>query len=94
MARKEKSPKVEDVARYAGPFTAEMTVLIQKIMDEAPRKDEGVALYAMLKSIAVVWLTMIRQMEVDYDTACELFDKTWDEIDYVQAIVNLEGTIQ
>ena len=62
MAKSAKKSKIDREMEYAGPFGTFLSNEMNRVINEAPRKDRGLALYAMSRVLMHIWINTMRNM--------------------------------
>lgn len=81
MARSPKLPPVSKQLKYAKPFGDVITAELERIMNETPEKDQGVALFAMIKVMSIIWINMMRDLEMDPLQSIVMLTDIWKSME-------------
>ena len=87
-------PSDEDQMRFAIPFAETVLDQIQSIIDSAKGIDRATAVYAITKSLSLIWIDMMRQAEIDKEDAIEMMDDLWDKVEMVDVLMQHVGEMQ
>lgn len=93
MAKSGKIPPIQDQLKYARPIGDLLTAEINRIMDEAPKKDKAVAMFAMIKVFTIIWVNLMREMDMDPLQAIVMVTDIWKSVEETDEMLDAAGGI-
>ena len=87
MAKSDKMPPLNKQLKYAKPFGDAITAELDRIMQETPEKDRGTALFAMTKVMTIIWVNIMRDLEMDPLQAIVMLTDIWKSIEQTDAMM-------
>lgn len=91
MAKFDKIPSASKQMKYAKPFGDAITAEMERILNETPRKDHGTALFAMTKVMTIIWVNIMRDIEMDPLQAIVMLTDIWKSIEQTDAMLEEMG---
>ena len=87
MAKSAKMPPLGKQLKYAKPFGDLITAELDRIMQETPEKDRGIALFAITKVMTIIWVNIMRDIEMDPLQAIVMLTDIWKSIEQTDAMM-------
>ena len=87
MAKSDKVPPLNKQLKYAKPFGDTITAEMERIMNEAPKREHGTALYAMVKVMTIIWINLMRDLDMEPLQAIVMLTEIWKDIEKTDAML-------
>lgn len=91
MAKSDKIPSTKEQLKYAKPFGDAITAEMERILNETPQKDHGMALFAMTKVMTIIWVNIMRDIDMDPLEAIVMMTDIWKSIEKTDAMLEEIG---
>jgi hypothetical protein len=88
MTKSAKIPPVSKQLKYAKPFGDLITTELDRILKETPEKDRGIALFAMTKVMTIIWVNIMRDIEMDPLQAIIMMTDIWKSVEQTDEMLD------
>lgn len=80
--------------KYAVPLCVDISNTVAEMIQNAPKRDQALALFVAGKSLALMWIHFMRTIDADPDTAFGMLEEMWENMDAADEYEAWEGTLQ
>ena len=81
MDQLNEGPSVAEQLKFAAPFGNMVSEEINKIMENAPKDEKAVAMFALVKTLSIIWISTMRTIDMSPGQAIMMIAAMWKSMD-------------